>query len=88
MPAAGPHVNSCMPAPPRKSLFRSLGEFFGHIGRAVAADPAKTTTVLRRETHERSVPVPPDASPGPQAKVTLRRTTIDEIEIDRGTPPS
>jgi len=66
-----------------KSLMRNLGEFFGHIAHGVKADPARPATQkpaarkqeVRREVEERE-------ETGPDGrKVTVRRTTIEEIEI-------
>lgn len=51
-----------------KSVVRCLGEFFGHIIKGVTADPNRK--VIRREVQERQ-----------QGNITLRRTTIEEIEI-------
>jgi hypothetical protein len=51
-----------------KTLMRSLGEFFGHIIRAVRTDPRKKV-VSRKIEEER------------RGSLTLRRTTIDEVEI-------
>jgi hypothetical protein len=48
---------------------RSLGEFFGHIVHAVRTDPRKKT--LKKTVEEEK-----------RGDVTLRRTTIEEIEID------
>lgn len=62
---------------PPKPLMRSLGEFFGHIVRAVKTDPAKAPpprAEVRRETAQETR----DTPAGP---VTLRRTTIEEIEL-------
>ena len=47
---------------------RSLGEFFGHIVRAVRSDPGKR--VIRKSVEQRQ-----------ERGMTLRRTTIEEIEI-------
>jgi hypothetical protein len=52
----------------KKTLARSLGEFFGHIAKGVKTDPAKK--VVRKEVEE-------EERPG----MTLRRTTIEEIEL-------
>ncbi len=64
----------------RKTISRSLGEFFGHIVHGVrgdlnAAKPERRE--VRREVEEREGEV--DGK-----KVTLRRTTIEEIEIEPG----
>jgi hypothetical protein len=57
-----------------KPLMRNLGEFFGHIIKAVRTDPAKERqrTVVRRTEEETE-----------QDDVILRRTTIEEIEVKR-----
>lgn len=66
-----------MTPPPRKSLFRSLGEFVGHITHAMKADPAKPTKRTRRldERIEQREGTDEDGR-----RVILRRTTIDEVE--------
>ena len=58
----------------KKPLMRNLGEFFGHIIKAVRTDPAseKQKTVVRRTVEEQEA-----------EDVILRRTTIEEIEIKR-----
>ncbi len=55
---------------PNKTMMRSLGEFVGHIVRAVRRDPAPQRTVLNRSVEEEH-----------RGNVTLRRTTIEEIEV-------
>jgi hypothetical protein len=60
---------------PKKTLARSLGEFFGHIAKGVKTDPSKK--VLRKEVEEEQ-----------RDGITLRRTTIEEIELRPSpTPP-
>jgi hypothetical protein len=54
----------------RKPLMRSLGEFFGHLVKAAKSDPNKK--VLRKEVEEQT-----------RGDITLRRTTIEEIEVNR-----
>jgi hypothetical protein len=49
---------------------RSLGEFFGHIAKAVKTDPAKKTKTVSKTVEEEQ-----------RGDLTLRRTTIEEIEI-------
>lgn len=84
MPAPDPS-----PTPPaRKSIMRSLGEFFGHIAQGVRTDPTKavepTRTVTRQTVEE-------EQRDTPQGKVTLRRTVIEEVELPpaphNSTPP-
>jgi len=53
----------------KKPLMRCLGEFVGHIVRAVQSDA--TTQEVNRTVEEKK-----------DGTVTLRRTTIDEIEIN------
>ena len=52
----------------KKPLMRCLGEFIGHIVHAVKKD--STTREVNRTVEEKK-----------DGNVTLRRTTIDEIEI-------
>jgi hypothetical protein len=65
----------------RKSISRSLGEFFGHIAHGVKGDLSSDQPErreVRREVEEREGEVD-------GRRVTLRRTTIEEIEIDEGS---
>jgi hypothetical protein len=67
-----------------KSLMHNLGEFFGHIAKGVKADSAAPTAQkqeVRREVEEREE-IAPDGR-----KVTVRRTTIEEIEINEADDP-
>ena len=61
----------------KKPLMRCVGEFFGHMWKGATSDVSKRKQVV---THEEHVETSPDG------KVTLRRTTIEEIEIqdDKG----
>lgn len=52
-----------------KSIFRSLGEFFGHIGHAIRTDPTKREVRRTVEEEQRD------------DGVILRRTTIEEVEF-------
>lgn len=73
------------PPPGKKSLMRSLGEFFGHIAHGVAGDVSRrgtppVTVERREETREAT---------SPDGSVVLRRTTIEEVEfrpVDGGPP--
>ncbi len=69
-----------------KSLWRNLGEFFGHIAKGVKTDVTKASAnhadeparrVIKEETTEETR----DTPAGP---VKLRRTVIEEVEL----PPS
>lgn len=67
------------------SLMHNLGQFFGHIAKGVKTDPAKPTTrkqEVRREVEERQETAPDGR------KVTVRRTTIEEVEIHEGDQPN
>ncbi len=59
-----------MTTPPRKTIMRSLGEFCGHIVKAVKADPASEKKTLRKTVEQED-----------RGNVTLRRTTVEEIEF-------
>ncbi|MAB82994.1 MAG: hypothetical protein CMJ24_06105 [Phycisphaerae bacterium] len=54
----------------KKPLMRCLGEFFGNIAKGVKTDPAAERREVARHVSEKT-----------EGDVTLRRTTIDEIEI-------
>ncbi len=67
-----------------KSLMRNLGEFFGHIAHGVKADTSKPTVQkqeVRREVEEREETTPDGRT------ITVRRTTIEEIEINEADDP-
>jgi len=67
-----------VPTPARKPLMRSLGEFWGHIwhGATKRLPPNEPDRRVVREQVQEHEGQAPDGTP-----VTLRRTTIDEIEI-------
>ena len=56
---------------------RNLGEFFGHLFKAVKTDPARKRIVIDK-TEEKEQ----------RGQMTLRRTTIEEIEIHEASPDS
>ena len=58
-----------------KSLMRCLGEFFGHLTNALRSN--KKTREVNRTVEEKI-----------DGNVTLRRTTIEEIEIKQEDPSS
>ncbi len=60
-----------MRKPGNKSLMRNLGEFFGHVYKAVRTDRNKKRIVVNKSTEEQN-----------HGEMTLRRTTIDEIEFN------
>jgi len=62
----------------KKSIMRSLGEFCGHVWKGVTADPAKPGAQKRIVRHDAEEQ---DAS-DEDNRVTLRRTTIEEVEIE------
>jgi len=55
-----------------KPLMRSLGEFVGHIVKAVKNKPTGRRVVLNKTTQQQH-----------RGNITLRRTTIEEIEVDK-----
>ncbi|MCA9277899.1 MAG: hypothetical protein H6815_03835 [Phycisphaeraceae bacterium] len=59
-----------------KPLMRNLGEFFGHIihGIRTPAKPKSQTHEVRRDTEETT-------RHENGQKITVRRTTIEEIEV-------
>ena len=70
-----------MASRPNNSLAHSLGQFVGHIWKGARADVAREKREVGRKTEETSTT---DAQ---GRSVTLRRTTIDEIEIHAENPP-
>lgn len=62
-----------------KGIMRSLGEFFGHIARGIATDPAGAAkggrTVVRDETTEG------EGTTADGRRVILRRTVVEEVEL-------
>ncbi|MHC4590444.1 MAG: hypothetical protein ACYTAQ_14225 [Planctomycetota bacterium] len=65
-----------MPDQKKKPLMRSLGEFIGHIVKAAKTDPSKQQTVISKDVEEED-----------RGNITLRRTTIEEIEIHDAKDP-
>ena len=51
---------------------RSLGEFVGHIVKAVKNEPKGRRVVLNKTTQQTQ-----------RGNITLRRTTIEEIEVNK-----
>ena len=64
-----------MSSEPRKPLMRCLGEFFGNIAEGIRTNPEQGPRQEVSRTVEERV----------EGDVTLRRTTIDEIEIHPGS---
>jgi len=64
---------------------RSLGEFFGHVAKGVKTDPAAGRAPARQTVRKS---VEEEQRDTPQGKVTIRRTTIEEIEVNRDQPKS
>ena len=63
-------VDGTMSVEKKTSLMRNLGAFFGHIVKAVKTDAREKKTVVRKTVEEET-----------HGDVTLRRTTIEEIEF-------
>ncbi len=69
---------------PRKPLMRCIGEFVGHVWRGVVAPVGGPEVETRRAVcREESAGVIGDEVGGEVAKVRLRRTTIEEVEVER-----
>ena len=67
----------------RPSIMRSLGQFFGHVIQGAKSDVRKPEdkqrVELKREVEEATRDAPPELGGG---KMTVRRTTIEEIEVE------
>ena len=95
-------MTSTGPNPPQRpalgpakppNLLRSLGQFFGHIVQGVKSGPdgvppppaargePTQSVVIKHEVDERALPTP-------QGVVRLRRTVIEEVEMDRPDLPA
>ncbi len=70
-PKAHPSAPAAKPA--KKTLARSLGEFFGILINAAKTDVTARRTVVRTDVQQQTINTP-------AGEVTLRRTTIDEVE--------
>jgi hypothetical protein len=75
-----------MASPPRRSLMHNLGAFVGHVIRGIRTDPAaggsgRERRVVRQDVQE-------ETRDTPEGRVTLRRTTIEEVEVERPPPPT
>jgi len=66
-----------MTGPSKKSLMRSLGEFAGHVWHSIRTPVEDGRREIRREVEEHS-------HEAPGGRVTVRRTTIEEVEYERG----
>ena len=69
-----------MASKPDKSLMRSLGEFFGHIARGVKT-PVDAPPTTKPNTRQVKKEVEEETRETPTGRVTLRRTTVEEIVI-------
>lgn len=67
--------------PKRRSLMHNLGAFFGHIIKGAKTDPAGNRRVVRHDVEE-------ETRDTPEGKMTLRRTTIEEVELEKRPPPA
>jgi hypothetical protein len=82
-----------VPRPPSKSIFRSLGEFFGHVAHGVRTPvvrPPESITPPPAAPPERQVvrrTVEEEERATPHGPVTLRRTIIEEVELPPGARP-
>lgn len=67
--------------PPKKTIARSLGEFFGHIVKGAKTRIDKDGDEVIREEISRTV------EEEEHDGITLRRTTIEEVEIRKKAKP-
>lgn len=67
------HPSAPAPKPAKKTLARSLGEFFGILISAAKTDVTARRTIVRTDVQQQTIHTP-------AGEVTLRRTTIDEVE--------
>jgi len=63
----------------KDNIVRNIGKFTGEIWRAIKS-PVPTSS---NETHEVRRTVETDVQETDEGKVTLRRTTVEEIEIHK-----
>ncbi|MCL4741608.1 MAG: hypothetical protein KJZ54_05320 [Phycisphaerales bacterium] len=70
-----------MPRAPRKTIMRSLGEFFGEVWKGVRTEPgaAERGTTVRRDVQQ-------ETRDTPAGRVTLRRTVVEEMRIEPPAP--
>jgi len=64
-----------MPSSKKPSLMRSLGLFVHNVAQGLKPGP-KNRIEVNRDVQEKKLETP-------QGEVTLRRTTIDEVEVKR-----
>lgn len=70
-----------MPQTSKKTIAFSVGQFFGHITRAVRTDVRSEPAPKRTRIQTRDVQTP-------MGMVTLRRTVIDEVLAPRTVAPA
>lgn len=63
---------------PKKSLARCFGEFFGHIRHGVKTNVSGNSKQITRHDRQEASQIGPNGE-----QVTMRRTTIEEIEVKR-----
>ncbi|MFO0859604.1 MAG: hypothetical protein U0570_03545 [Phycisphaerales bacterium] len=64
----------------KKSLSRSLGEFFGHIWKGVKEPVEPEKRIVRQQTVE-------EERQTPAGKVIVRRTVVEEMELQPPPKP-
>ncbi len=67
----------------RKSIARSLGEFVGHIWKSTTADVRKEDGAQRHVVSEQTETEQRETALG---NITIRRTTIEEVELPEEKP--
>lgn len=68
-----------MTDPKSKSIMHNLGQFIGHVWTGIKANPDKH--VIRHETEQEQ------RTDEEGRTITLRRTTIEEVEVQEDPPP-
>ena len=78
----------------RRSLMRSLGLFFGHVADGIRAKPGadsvsgpEAETGVTTERDARRIEVDRRVEEEQRDGMTIRRTTIEEVELPASRPP-
>ncbi len=71
-----------------QSLLRNLGQFFGHVVHAIKHDPTAPTTAKAAEPAVEVREVNREVQIARQGEFILRRTTIDEVLLDKQATPA
>ena len=72
-----------MPVPPKKTISRSLGEFFGHVIKGAKTDPAASCGTTATGPTTRRETTTEEARDTPAGTVILRRTVVEEVILPK-----